>query len=224
MVISTGKVLSINTTHVVHEGDWTGSEGRTGIDKRPSPNRVAVKNEGVEGDVIADRKHHGGYHQAVYAYAHEDLIWWEGELGTKLTNGKFGENLTTSGIDVTHAVIGQRWAIGSSLLEVSQPRIPCRVFAGFWGRPTLIKDFTRVGRPGAYLRIIREGDIGAGDAIEIVHSPSHGITISDLFSAKSGDRSLIAEIAIVPEISISIRDWAEKILKFNNKPEERGDE
>lgn len=224
MTIARGKVLSINVTHVVHEGDWTGSEGRTGIDKRPSQNRVALKNDGVEGDVIVDRKHHGGYDKAVYAYAHEDLIWWESELEIGLTNGRFGENLTTSGIDVTHAVIGQRWAIGSSILEVSQPRIPCRVFAGFWERPTLIRDFTKAGRPGAYLRIIQEGDIGAGDAIEIVHTPSHGITISELFSAKSGERSRIAEIARVPEVSLSIRDWAEKILNSNSKSEESSDE
>ncbi len=224
MTIASGKVLSINITHVIHEGEWTGSEGRTGIDKRPSQLRVALKNDGVEGDVVVDRKHHGGYDKAVYAYAHEDLVWWEGELGLKLTNGKFGENLTTSGVDVTHAVIGQRWAIGSSILEVSQPRIPCRVFAGFWKRPTLIRDFTKVGRPGAYLRIIQEGDIGPGDPIEIVHSPSHGITISDLFLAKSGDRSLIAEIAKVPEISRSIRDWAEKVMASNHQVEESGDE
>ncbi len=97
-------------------------------------------------------------------------------------------------------------------MEVSQPRIPCRVFAGFWDRPTLIKDFTHAGKPGSYLRVIEEGEIGAGDEIVIVHRPSHGITISDLFAAKSGERSRIAEIANVPEVSDSIRDWAQRIL------------
>ena len=224
MVISTGKVLSINITHMVHEGEWTGSEGRTGIDKRASQSRVSLKNNSVEGDVIVDRKHHGGYDKAVYAYAYEDLRWWEGELGLKLSNGKFGENLTTIGVDVTGAVIGERWAIGSAILEVSQPRIPCRVFAGFWERPTLIKDFMEAGRPGAYLRIVQEGDIGGGDEIEIVNRPSHGITISDLFSAKRGERTRMSEIAKVPQISYSIREWAEKFLISNNEVRENVDE
>ena len=222
MAISTGKVLSINVAHlspVVESG-----EERTGIDKRPAPRRIALKNDGVEGDFIGDRKAHGGYEQAVYAYAYEDLLWWESELGIKLSNGKFGENLTTSGIDVTNAIIGERWAIGSAILEVSMPRIPCRTFAGFWERPTLIKDFMKAGRPGSYLRIVQEGEVGAGDEIVVVLRPSHGITISDLFSAENGERSKIAEIAKVPELSDEYREWAVKILTSNSKSEESSDE
>ncbi len=206
------KVLSVNVTSIVHEGEWTGSEGRTGIDKRSVDGRVKLSANEVVGDVVADKKSHGGYDKAVYAYAREDARWWEEELGISLDSGRFGENLTTQGLDVTNALIGERWRIGSALLEVSEPRIPCRVFAGFWNRPTLIRDFTRVGKPGSYLRIIEEGEIGAGDEIVIAHRPSHGITISDLFAAKSGERSRIAEIANVPEISDSIRDWARRIL------------
>lgn len=214
-MVSNGRVLSVNVTSVVHEGAWTGSEGRTGIDKRSVGGRVALKNNGVEGDVIIDRNVHGGYDAAVYAYAQEDLIWWEKEIGQTIAPGRFGENLTTQGIDVTHAVIGERWAIGSAILEVSQPRIPCRVFAGFWERPTLIKEFTKAGRPGTYLRIIQEGDIGQGDVVTIVHRPGHGITISNLYAAKSGDRSLISEITKVPELSETYREWALKILSSN---------
>jgi len=113
---------------------------------------------------------------------------------------------------VTQAVIGERWAIGNVILEVSEPRVPCRIFAGFWERPGLIKEFTKAGRPGSYLRIVQEGDVGAGDAIEIISRPAHGITISDLFAAKSGERSRMTEISHVPEISDSIREWAIRIL------------
>ena len=207
-----GEVISVNVTAIVHEGDWTGSEGSTGIDKRPVDGRARLANDGVEGDVIIDRAVHGGYDAAVYAYAREDAEWWERELGLSIDSGRFGENLTTRGVDVTGAIIGERWKIGSTLLEVSQPRIPCRVFAGFWDRPTLIKDFTKAGRPGSYLRIIEEGEIGAGDEIVIVDQPAHGITISDLFAARSGERSRISEILNVPALSDSYRDWAKRIL------------
>jgi len=154
---------------------------------------------------------HGGYDQAVYAYAREDAQWWETEIGEEITAGKFGENLTTEGIDVNAALVGEQWRIGSVILEVSQPRIPCRVFAGFWKRATLIKDFTQAGRPGAYLRIIQEGTAQAGDAIEVIYKPDHSVSISDLFSAKSGERAKINEIRVVPQLSHGFKEWAEKI-------------
>ena len=206
------KVVSVNVTSVVHEGQWTGSEGRTGIDKRGVLGRVAFAHEQVANDVIIDRNAHGGYHQAVYAYAREDADWWEKEIGIAIDNGRFGENLTTQGIDVNAALIGERWQIGSVILEVSQPRIPCRVFAGFWQRPTLIKEFMAAGRPGAYLRIIQEGEIGAGDSIEVIHLPKHAITIADLYAAKNGERSKIQEISMVSELSIKYQEWAKALL------------
>lgn len=208
-------IESINITHAVLEGEWAGSVGATGIDKRPRSGRVRLAQNVVEGDRILDTKSHGGYDKAVYAYGDEDRKWWESELGINISNGAFGENLTTSGVDVTNALIGEKWKIGSTVLEVSEPRIPCRVFAGFWQRPTLIKDFTTAARPGAYLRIIDEGEIGAGDLIEIISRPKHGITIRDLFRAKSGERSKMPEIANVVELSDSIREWANKILSAN---------
>ena len=206
------KVVSVNVTSVVHEGQWTGSEGRTGIDKRGVLGRVAFAHEQVANDVIIDRNAHGGYDQAVYAYAREDADWWEREIGISIDNGRFGENLTTQGIDVNAALIGERWQIGSAILEVSQPRIPCRVFAGFWQRPTLIKEFMAAGRPGAYLRIIQEGEIGAGDTIEVIHIPKHAITIADLYAAKNGERSKIQEISMVSELSIKYQEWAKALL------------
>jgi len=205
------RVLSINITSVVHQGEWTGSEGRTGIDKRSVDGPIEFKNNGVVGDRIIDTNVHGGYDQAVYAYAIEDAKWWEKEINEEIPAGRFGENLTTEGIDVNAALVGEQWKIGSVILEVSQPRIPCRVFAGFWKRATLIKDFTQAGRPGAYLRIIQEGTAKAGDAIEVICKPDHAISISDLFSAKSGERSKINEIKVVPQLSTEFKEWAEKI-------------
>jgi MOSC domain-containing protein YiiM len=206
------KVVSVNVTSVVHEGQWTGSEGRTGIDKRGVLGRVAFAHEQVANDVIIDRNAHGGYDQAVYAYAREDADWWEREIGISIDNGRFGENLTTQGIDVNAALIGERWQIGSVILEVSQPRIPCRVFAGFWQRPTLIKEFMAAGRPGAYLRIIQEGEIGVGDSIEVIHLPKHAITIADLYAAKNGERSKIQEISMVSELSTKYQEWAKALI------------
>jgi len=210
------RVLSINITSIVHEGEWTGSEGRTGIDKRSVSGPIEFKNNGVAGDRIIDTNVHGGYDQAVYAYASEDAQWWEKEIDEVIPAGRFGENLTTQGIDVNAALVGEKWKIGSVILEVSQPRIPCRVFAGFWKRATLIKDFTQAGRPGAYLRIIQEGTAQAGDAIEVIYKPEHSVRISDLFAAKSGERSKINEIKVVPQLSDEFKEWSEKIASTQN--------
>ena len=205
------RVLSVNITATILEGEWIDSENQTGIDKRPISGAVRFENEQVHGDVIGDKSAHGGYDQAVYAYAREDADWWEQEIDLTIENGRFGENLTTQGVDVSAAVIGERWRIGSVILEVSQPRIPCRTFAGFWKRPTLIKEFMAAGRPGTYLRIIQEGAITAGDEIEIIHLPSHGITIADVYAAKNGERSKAEEIARVQELSTKYQEWAQSL-------------
>lgn len=207
------KVLSLNITSSILEGDWISSLGRTGIDKRSVSGAVRFENEEVSGDTIVDRKNHGGYEQAVYAYAREDSDWWESKIKATIENGRFGENLTTQGIDVNAAVIGERWRIGSVILEVSQPRIPCRTFAGFWQRTTLIKEFMAAGRPGAYLRIINEGVISAGDSIELISKPEHSITIADLFAAKNGERSKIKAIAAVEQLSSEYRQWARSLAQ-----------
>ena len=205
------KVLSINVTTTVHQGDWTGNMGSTGIDKQSVSGPVVFANDGVTDDVIVDREHHGGFDQAVYAYAREDADWWQTQLGIQIENGRFGENLSTSGLDVNSALIGEQWKIGGVILEVSQPRIPCRTFSGFWQRPTLIKEFMAAGRPGTYLRIIQEGEITAGDEIEIISKPNHAITIADLYAAKNGERSKVQEIADVKELSRNYREWAKHL-------------
>jgi MOSC domain-containing protein YiiM len=168
---------------------------RSGIDKRPVAGRVAVAELGLEGDVQVNRRHHGGEGQAVYAYAQEDADWWSAELGRDLPPGRFGENLRTRGLDLTDAVLGERWAVGTALFEVTAPRIPCANFERFWGVPQLVKRFTVHGASGAYLRVLRTGDVGAGDAVEIVHRPDHGVTAGLAFRVFTTQKSRLPELA-----------------------------
>ncbi|MCX5209908.1 MOSC domain-containing protein [Kitasatospora sp. NBC_00240] len=177
----------------------------TGIDKRPVDGPVAVTAPGpkgtgavgLAGDRVYDVKHHGGADQAVYAYAREDLDRWEPELGRPLPDGCFGENLTTSGLDVNGALIGERWRIGPDVvLEVSCPRIPCGTFQGWLERAGWIKEFTRAALPGAYLRVIEPGEIRAGDRIEIVHRPDHQVTVAASFRAMTTEPELLPGLLV----------------------------
>ena len=204
-------LVSVNRTAIVHEGDWTGPVGRTGIDKRPVPS-LQLTAAGVVGDQVLDTRGHGGIDKAAYAYSIDDLRWWEKEIGSDLTPGSFGENLTTAGIDVTGAVIGERWQIGRVLLEVSEPRIPCRVFAGFWKRPELVKEFTAAARPGAYLRVIESGSVSTSDSIVVVSKPEHGFTIGQAFRAKTGERELVPCILDAAELPAVWHEWAQRTL------------
>ena len=182
-----GRLRAVN---VVHEliPDRAGDLDLTAIDKRPVTGRVRVLALGVDGDTQFDSRHHGGPDQAVYAYAAEDYAWWSGDLGRDLTPGTFGDNLTTEGVDITGALLGERWALGSVLVQVRSPRIPCRTFAGWLDQSQWVKRFTEHGAPGAYLSVLQEGEVEAGDPIEAVHRPAHGATIGDLFAMLSGDR------------------------------------
>ncbi len=135
----------------------------TAIWKYPVEGRVKVRGVNLEGDRQADLTVHGGENKAVYAYAIEETRLWEEELGRELGAGAFGENLTTEGVDVSGAVLGERWRVGTTLLEVVQPRLPCFKLGLKMEDPTFLKTFAQASRPGAYLKIIEEGDLGAGD-------------------------------------------------------------
>ncbi|MGW4675529.1 MOSC domain-containing protein [Streptomyces sp. NPDC004324] len=174
--------------------------GVTGIDKRPvtgpvrvsAPGPKGVGASGLAGDTVCDLRHHGGDDQAVYAVAREDLDDWERELGRPLANGAFGENLTTLGLDVSGARIGERWRVGAELvLEVTSGRIPCRTFQGHLGEPGWVKRFIHRAAPGAYLRVIESGEIRAGDPIEVVHRPGHEVTVAVEFRAMTTERELL---------------------------------
>ncbi|MER5340900.1 MOSC domain-containing protein [Streptomyces mirabilis] len=189
-------------------------EGVTGIDKRPvdgpvrvtAPGPKGVGASGLAGDAVCDLRHHGGNDQAVYAVAREDLDDWGRELGRPLASGAFGENLTTQGLDVSGARIGERWRVGSEVvLEVTSGRIPCRTFQGHVGEQRWVKRFTQKGAPGAYLRVIEPGEIRAGDPIEVVHRPDHEVTVAFAFRAETTERALLTRVlaagdALHPEL------------------------
>jgi MOSC domain-containing protein YiiM len=157
--------------------------------------RVTVHPLGLDGDVQVNRKHHGGEGQALYAYAQEDADWWSAELGRDLPPGRFGENLRVGGLDLTGALLGERWRVGTALLEVSAPRIPCANFARFWAEPQLVKRFTAHGASGAYLRVLEPGDVGAGDAVDVVFRPDHTVSTGLAFRAFTTQKSRLPELA-----------------------------
>jgi MOSC domain-containing protein YiiM len=208
VVGSAAHVLSVNVGGVraVDLGDRTIT---TAIWKAPLEGRVPVNGVNLSGDDQADRTVHGGVDKAVYAYAWEDTLWWQEELGRELEPGNFGENLTLSGVDVAAAVVGERWRVGSALLEVSEPRFPCFKLGIRMGDPKFLKRFAAARRTGTYLRILEEGDIGAGDAIEQVSRPDHGVTIELFAEAYLGDHSLVTRLLEAPGLSAAWRQWAE---------------
>jgi MOSC domain-containing protein YiiM len=206
-----GRLVAVNVA-VVCTGEWVGDMGRTGIDKRPVAGRVRVRADGVVGDHVVDTPKHGGADQALYAYAREDAAWWEAELGRGIGPGNVGENLSVEGVDISGALIGERWAVGTTLLEVSRPRFPCRVFAGFWGVPDLIARFVEHGAPGAYLRVLTEGELGSGDLVEVVHRPEHGVSVATVLRAITSEPALLPRVLEVPELAARIRERAQHRL------------
>lgn len=188
-----GRVVAVNLAHVIDTPAPRRGEPRdrkptqSGIDKRPVDGPVRVEPLGLVGDSILDTDNHGGLEQAVYAYALEDQQWWADELGDELrwpiTPGSFGENLTLSGVAVNDARAGERWAIGSVVLEVVDPRVPCSTFAGFIGIRQWVRRFALAERPGAYLRVVTPGELRAGDTVEVAPGPDDAPTIRERFTA-----------------------------------------
>lgn len=174
-----GSLLAVCRVHQLLPD--SGTVGTTAIDKRPVTGRVQARRLGLYADVQADRDNHGGPDQAVYAYAEEDAAFWADELGREITPGLFGENLRTTGTAVSTAVLGERWRVGSAVLEVTQPRTPCATFGRRMGEERWVRRFTAANRTGAYLRVVEAGEIGAGDVIDVVHVPAHGIRVADWF-------------------------------------------
>ncbi|OMB98269.1 molybdenum cofactor biosysynthesis protein [Mycobacterium sp. NS-7484] len=215
-------MAQVLTVNVAHPRPNT-AEGRavTGIDKRPVQGAVGVRapgpmhgglGSGLIGDIIGDQQFHGGDDQAVYAYAREDLDVWQTELNRDIANGVFGENLTTAGIDVTNARIGERWRVGSDglELEVSRPRIPCRTFANWLQINGWVKTFTRAAIPGAYFRLVTPGSVAGGDEITVTHRPDHDITIGLVFRALTLEPRLLPDILGADALAVPIRELAER--------------
>jgi MOSC domain-containing protein YiiM len=192
-------VVAVNVGPI-REVTWRGTIVRTGIWKEPVGARaVALRGVNLDGDDQADRQVHGGIDKAVYAYAEEDYRYWADEEGVLTQPGLFGENLTVRGIELRSAVVGERWRIGSALLEVAQPRLPCFKLGIRMGDPHFPKRFLAAARPGAYLRIIEEGELRAGDAIDMVVRPDHGVTLRHMVEAVR-DRKRAAALLRAPQL------------------------
>jgi MOSC domain-containing protein YiiM len=212
MAMKTGRVLSVSVGSP-REFDYNGKRARSAIWKAPVTGRVAARGVNLAGDDQADRGAHGGYDKAVYAYAVEDARWWEEKIGRPFANGEFGENLTTEGIAVNDALIGERWRVGTALLEVAEPRVPCWRLGVRMNDPRFVGVFTQALRPGAYLRILEEGDIGAGDEIRIVEEPSTDLTVRDVLRIYVRDRQEVARLLGDVRISEAWRNWAIGVLR-----------
>ncbi|MBW4721057.1 MOSC domain-containing protein [Saccharothrix obliqua] len=196
------RVLSVNIGHRIEFVPAV--LGRTGHDKRPVPGPVRVTapaevGSGFAGDHIEDGRSHGGPDQAVYAYAREDLDAWAAELGRELPPGLFGENLTTEGVDLTNARIGERWRVGTALLQVTAPRIPCRTFAGVMGERGWVRTFTQRAVSGAYFRVVESGEVAAGDEAVLVTRPGHDVTVQVMFRALTLEPALLPRLQAVEE-------------------------
>jgi MOSC domain-containing protein YiiM len=198
---SHARVLSVNISTRTHH--TTAKSQQTGIYKQAAAHPVRIEapgpkgvgGSGLAGDQVCDRRHHGGTDQAVYAYAREDLDWWQDALGRELPGGMFGENLTTLGLDLNAALVGERWRVGQDVvLEARSPRIPCAVFAEKMGEAHWVKRFTERGASGVYLRVVETGSVRAGDPITVEHRPAHGVTLGLYFRALTTQPERLAEL------------------------------
>lgn len=217
------RVLSVNLARV-RPNPFKETEA-TGIDKRPTEGPVHARapgtkadglGSGLEGDTIGDRANHGGDDQAVYAYAREDLDHWTRVLGRDLPPGSFGENLTTEGIDISNAIIGERWVVGGEVeLQVTEPRIPCSTFRGWIGEPGWLKTFTEAAIPGTYLRVVAPGSVTAEDRIAISHRPGHHVTVALVFRALTREPELLPSILAAAELPQGTRTMASEGRTFS---------
>jgi MOSC domain-containing protein YiiM len=212
-----GRLLSVNVG-TVRQIELAGQARTTAIWKLPVSGRVAVRGVNLAGDDQADRRAHGGPDKAVYAYAREDYAWWERQLDRTLDPGMFGENLTTEGIDPTDALVGERWRVGSAVLQVTSPRVPCWKLGARMGDPRFPARFAAAGRPGAYLAILEQGALGAGDRIQVIHRPGHGVTVGLVAASYHRDHRLAASILAAPELAEAWRHWAEHQIGAAARP------
>jgi MOSC domain-containing protein YiiM len=210
MMAQTNNARSIVSVNVgaVRTVEHGGTHITTGIFKEPVSGRVRLRGVNLDGDDQADRGVHGGADRAAYAYASEDYDWWRGQLGRDCAPGTFGENLTTRGIDVSGALVGERWRVGSAVVQVTSPRVPCYKLAMKMDDPTFVRRFAAALRPGAYLSIVEEGDVAAGDGVEIVHRPGHALTLAEMVRIYFFERHRIGELVDIEELPEGWREWA----------------
>ena len=217
-------VLSVNVGLPKPAGFQTASLPETAIEKKPVGGPVRITSYGVEGNACASTDVHGDEFMRVYAYSSEDYRWWEGELGTSLPPGQFGEQLTTEGIDLNEALMGETWRVGSAVLQIAHVRIPCQTFKGWMGHTghdatAWVRRFTQASRPGPYLRVLEEGTVAAGDPIEVLDRPGHDVTVSAMFRALLLDPPLLPKLLDVD----GLKEWVyERARKAALEQPDRG--
>jgi MOSC domain-containing protein YiiM len=205
-----GSVVSVNVGEP-RQVEWAGRSVRTAIWKTPTGERIPVEHDNLAGDAQADLRVHGGPDKAVYAYASEDYRWWQDRLGTPLDVGTFGENLTTEGIDLADAVIGEVWAVGTTKLQVAQTRQPCFKLGIRMGDSGFVQEFDRARRYGVYFRIDEVGEVGVGDEIFLVSRPTHGMTAAVFADTLDyHDPVAIRRLVEIEEVPEGIRIWARR--------------
>jgi MOSC domain-containing protein YiiM len=210
------KLLSVNVG-LPREIEWKGKMVRTSIFKEPVSGRVKVTKLNVNGDQQSDLAVHGGIDKAVYLYPSEHYVFWRKELpGAELPLGMFGENFTTEGsLDDQTVFIGDRYRVGSAEFVVTQPRMPCFKLGIRFGQPDIIKRFLHSGRNGFYFAVVQEGEVGAGDAIELLARDQNGITVAEivnLYSADAGNQDLLRRVSELSALPVSWRDYFRKRL------------
>jgi MOSC domain-containing protein YiiM len=196
--------------------EWRGKIVRTSIFKQPLSGRVRVTRLNVEGDRQSDLTVHGGADKAVYAYPSEHYAFWRDQLPAKeLHWGAFGENLTTEGLLEGKVHIGDRFRAGSAEFVVTQPRMPCFKLGIRFNRPGIVKQFLRSGRTGFYLAVVQEGDIGAGDPLDLVAEDSNRVTVTEvvgLYAEDAADPDLLRRASELPALPESWREYFRKRL------------
>jgi MOSC domain-containing protein YiiM len=204
-----GRIVSINVGRAAEIGTRRGHPVRSAIGKATVAGPVRIEGASVAGDEQADRTVHGGPDKAVYAYAMEDYIWWSRALGRDLPPGTFGENLTVEGVEVRGALVGERWRAGTALLEVCQPRLPCFKLQMRVGEPGFVRRFAEASRPGAYLRILAPGEVQAGDELEVLERPAHGVTVARVSDAIQLEKTPAALRAVLaaPALPDGLAQW-----------------
>ena len=204
------KLGTLEQVCVVHALKPDRGIGVTAIDKRAVPGPVKATKVGLYADVQADRIHHGGHDQAIYAYSEAEAQRWALELGREVPGGGFGENLRVSSLETTDAIVGERWRIGRDVVvEVTLPRTPCSTFARHMEEDDWVSRFTARGDVGCYLRVVRVGKIRAGDSIEVVSRPAHGVRVRDVFTGPTAEQAR----AMLEEQRETGNPLPEKILK-----------
>ncbi len=210
------KLISVNVG-LPREVTWKGKTVSTGIFKEPVNSRVMVRELNLDGDGQADLTVHGGVDKAVYVYPFEHYDYWQSELpDTELTPGIFGENFTVTGFKEEDLNIGDRFQIGAVELMVTQPRLPCYKLGIRFGRPDMVKRFLASRRTGFYFRVLQEGEVGAGDTLELVSRDENNITVTDitqLYTREKNDLDLLQRATQLESLPESWRDYFQEQIR-----------